>query len=201
MLFISKALLMLPLFLSLTLAAPSDSPTTRSANTVIPITGTNMGAVSLSDGNTRVYYQDATNGTIIQLVISNDFEIGVWENSALIVPADEVRQNSPIAVSLLSNAAGFEQIRLGFFSPDNVLSEYIWEAEVTGGFQGGPTCTDCVTNKGFVGAAGSQMLYALETSGTSPPVIRYGFVLDSGDSNTISEAVNTGSGWTVATLT
>ncbi|KAE9408954.1 hypothetical protein BT96DRAFT_970411 [Gymnopus androsaceus JB14] len=178
MLFISKALLMLPLFLSLTLAAPSDIPTTRSANTVIPITGTNMGAVSLSDGNTRVYYQDATNGTIIQLVISNDFEI---------VPADEVRQNSPIAVSLLSNAAGFEQ--------------YIWEAEVTGGFQGGPTCTDCVTNKGFVGAAGSQMLYALATSGTSPPVIRYGFVLDSGDSNTISEAINTGSGWTVATLT
>ncbi|KAE9408967.1 hypothetical protein BT96DRAFT_985287 [Gymnopus androsaceus JB14] len=110
MLLISKALLMLPLYLSLTLAAPSDSPTARSANTVIPITGTNMGAVSLSNGNTRVYYQDATNGSIIQLVVSNDFEIGVYVSSAVIVPADEVRSNSPVAVSLLSNAAGFEQV-------------------------------------------------------------------------------------------
>lgn len=44
------------------------------------------------------------------------------------------------------------------------------------------------------------MLYALVTTGTSPPVIRYGFVMDSGDSNTISEAINSGSGWTVMTL-
>ncbi|KAE9397543.1 hypothetical protein BT96DRAFT_823104 [Gymnopus androsaceus JB14] len=154
-----------------------------------------MGSVALSTGDTRIYYQNATDGSIIQLTVTNDFELGVLTSSAVIVPGAEVRSNSPVAVSTLEN--DFEQIHVAFFSPDNVLSEYYFETGV--GFQGGPNCTTCVTNKGFVGAAGSQMLYALATS--SPPVLRIGFVLDSGDSSTLSEAINSGSGWTVATLT
>jgi hypothetical protein len=198
----SKLLLLLPLYPLLASAITVPPAQGRSADAVVQVIGTNMGSVATSSGDTRIFYQDAsdssTNGAILQIAVTNDFATGSFEAEGLVVPADEVRQNSPVAVSYLSGDE-YEEIHVAFFSPDNILSEYYYTAGI--GFQGGANCTTCVTSKGFVGAAGSQMLYALATTGTSPPILRFGFVADSGDSNTISEAINDGSGWIVSTLT
>ncbi|KAF8829886.1 hypothetical protein HHX47_DHR2000262 [Lentinula edodes] len=150
---------------------------------VVPVSGTNMGSIQLPNGDTRLYYQDQHNGSIIEMVISNAFTIGVFEESAVLVPSSQVRSNSPVAVSLVADGDTFIQ--------------YYWDDVL--GIQGGPNCLTCVTNKGFVGVAGSQMLYAMASSATSPPTLRVGFV-SAGAPNTISEAVNTGSGWSVASL-
>ncbi|KAJ3932647.1 MAG: hypothetical protein NXY57DRAFT_96388 [Lentinula lateritia] len=164
---------------------------------VVPVSGTNMGSIQLPNGDTRLYYQDQHNGSIIEMVISNAFTIGVFEESAVLVPASQVRSNSPVAVSLVADGDTFVQVHTFFFSPENVLSQYYWDDVL--GIQGGANCLTCVTNKGFVGVAGSQMLYAMASSATSPPTLRVGFV-SAGAPNTISEAVNTGSGWSVASL-
>ncbi|KAJ3787906.1 hypothetical protein GGU11DRAFT_760537 [Lentinula aff. detonsa] len=156
-----------------------------------------MGSIQLPNGDTRLYYQDRNNGSIIEVVISNAFTIGVYETSLVLVPSSQVRSNSPVAVSLVADGDTFLQVHTFFFSPENVLSQYYWETGV--GIQGGADCLTCVTSKGFVGVAGSQMLYAMASSATSPPTLRVGFV-SAGSPNTISEAVNTGSGWSVASL-
>ncbi|KIK53860.1 hypothetical protein GYMLUDRAFT_178322 [Collybiopsis luxurians FD-317 M1] len=142
-----------------------------------------------------MYYQDANNGSIIETAISNAFNVGRFEASLVLVPSAEVRHNSPIAVSLVTTSAGaYAQVHTFFFSPDNVLSEYYWDDVL--GIQGGPNCETCITSKGFVGEPGNQMLYALATAGT----LRVGFV-SAGTPNTVSEAVKTGSGWSVSSLT
>ncbi|KAJ3827224.1 hypothetical protein EV361DRAFT_949124 [Lentinula raphanica] len=168
------------------------------ADAIVPVSGTNMGAVETPSGNTRVYYQDSTNGSIVQLVISNALTEGGYVISNTWVPSKQVRYGSPVAVSTIPNGdAHYEEIHVFFFSPDNVLSEYYWKGN---GPVGGPSCSDCVTNSGFVGVEGSQMLYALASSDTSPPTLRVGFV-SAGSPNTISEAVNTNGEWSVASLT
>ncbi|KAJ3994902.1 hypothetical protein F5050DRAFT_1574664 [Lentinula boryana] len=168
------------------------------ANAIVPISGTNMGAVELPDGNTRVYYQDSKNGSIIQLVISNALTEGGYVSSNVWVRPSQVRSNTPVAVSLvLSDTNTFQEIHVFFFSPDNILSEYYWKGD---GPQGGPDCSDCVTGSGFVGVEGSQLLYALASSATSPPTLRVGFI-STGSPNTITEAVKTTGGWSLASLT
>ncbi|KAJ3730943.1 hypothetical protein DFJ43DRAFT_1189649 [Lentinula guzmanii] len=168
------------------------------ANAIVPISGTNMGAVALPDGNTRVYYQDSNNGSIIQLVISNALTEGGYRSSNVWVPPSEVRYNTPVAASLVqSTNDDSDQIHVFFFSPDNILSEYYWKGD---GHQGGPDCSDCVTGSGYVGVEGSQMLYALASSATSPPTLRVGFI-SAGSPNTITEAVKTTGGWSLASLT
>ncbi|KAJ3743948.1 hypothetical protein DFH05DRAFT_1399005 [Lentinula detonsa] len=167
------------------------------ANAIVPISGTNMGAVELPDGNTRVYYQDGNNGSIIQLIISNALTEGGYRFSNVWVPPSEVRYNTPVAVSLVQSDDTFQQIHVFFFSPDNILSEYYWKGD---GPTGGPDCSDCVTGSGFVGVEGSQMLYALASSATSPPTLRVGFI-STGSPNTITEAVKTTGGWSLASLT
>ncbi|KIK53863.1 hypothetical protein GYMLUDRAFT_250044 [Collybiopsis luxurians FD-317 M1] len=164
------------------------------ANAVVPISGTNMGAITLANGDTRMYYQDANNGSIIEAAISNAFNVGHFEASQVLVPSAEVRHNSPIAVSVETVNGEYAQTHTFFFSPDNVLSEYFWDD--VSGTQGGPNCEPCITSKGFVGEPGNQMLYAL----AYPGVLRVGFV-SAGTPNTVSEAINTGSGWSVASLT
>ncbi|KIK53861.1 hypothetical protein GYMLUDRAFT_63521 [Collybiopsis luxurians FD-317 M1] len=154
-----------------------------------------MGAVTLANGDTRLYYQDTNSGSIIETAISNAFNVGKLYGSSVWVPSAEVRHNSPIAVSLVTSSAGaYIQVHIFFFSPDNVLGEYYWDDVL--GIQGGPECETCLTSKGFLGEPGSQMLYALAT----PSALRVGFV-SAGTPNTVSEAINTGSGWSVASLT
>ncbi|KAJ3773053.1 hypothetical protein FB446DRAFT_845111 [Lentinula raphanica] len=197
MLAISKlpVLLILPFYLTHLLKVFAINLT---ANAIVPISGTNMGSVQLPNGDTRLYYQDRNNGSIIEVVISNAFTIGQYEASLVLAPFSEVRSNSPVAVSLVADGDTFLQVHTFFFSKENILSEYYWETGI--GIQGGADCSTCVTSKGFVGVADSQMLYAMASSATSPPTLRVGFV-SAGSPDTISEAVNTGSGWSVASLT
>lgn len=71
-----------------------------------------MGAVELPSGDTRIYYQDTTSGDILQVAITNAFNVGVLESAnVVIVPGSEVRQNSPVAVSVLNNGDAWEQVR------------------------------------------------------------------------------------------
>lgn len=77
---------------------------------VVPVSGTNMGSIQLPNGDTRLYYQDQHNGSIIEMVISNAFTIGVFEESAVLVPASQVRSNSPVAVSLVADGDTFVQV-------------------------------------------------------------------------------------------
>ncbi|KAE9394680.1 hypothetical protein BT96DRAFT_923360 [Gymnopus androsaceus JB14] len=195
MVFISKLLLTLP-FASVALAAYTRA--TSSTNAVIPISGTNMGAIApLPDGATWFFYQDTSNNSIIAVHISNALAAGgTLVSEQIFVPGSEVRSYSPIAVSGAVDSAGtgWQEIHVFFYSPDNVLSEYYNIHEV--GVQGGPTCTTCVTNEGFVGAPDSQMLYTIETD----TEVRVGFV-SAGAPDTVSEAANSGNGWSVASLT
>ncbi|KAE9391585.1 hypothetical protein BT96DRAFT_1024021 [Gymnopus androsaceus JB14] len=151
----------------------------------------------LPDGATWFFYQDTSNNSIIAVHTSNTLTAGgTFLSEELYVPGSEVRSNSPIAVSGVVNSAGtsWTEIHVFFYSPENVLSEFYFTAGV--GLQGGPTCTTCVTNEGFLGAPDSQMLYALETD----EEVRVGFV-SAGAPDTVSEAANSGNGWTVASLT
>ncbi|KAF9061825.1 hypothetical protein BDP27DRAFT_1428586 [Rhodocollybia butyracea] len=156
---VSKLLLVLPLFAT---ALASDLST-------VPISGTSMGAVQLADGNTRLYFQDSTTGAINAVVVSNVFTTGQSQGVSLLVPQDEVRKPTPVAVSLIAGSTGLEfvQLHVFFFSPDNISSEYHWN-ETIGIFQGGASCVTCITNEGFVGVAGSDMLYAMANNATSP---------------------------------
>ncbi|KAF9061822.1 hypothetical protein BDP27DRAFT_1485461 [Rhodocollybia butyracea] len=194
MLFVQSLLLSLP-FVAMVLASDLSADGT---NSVVPISGNNMAAAQVTTGDTRIYYQGSNNDTINQIAVSNAFTIGHFESVGVIVPADEVRFNTPIAVAAPAQDS-FLVLHIFFFSPDNVLSEYHWEPTANA-FEGGPTCTTCVTNEGFVGVAGSQMLYAMVNTATTPAVLRVGFV-SAGSPGTISEAVKTGGSWSLASLT
>lgn len=82
-----------------------------------------------------------------------------------------------------------------------MLSEYIWQdTNPTGtpnGVQGGPSCLDCITKEGFTVVPGSQVLYALGNPAANQ--VRVGFG-SAGAPNTVTEAVNSGSGWQIAVL-
>lgn len=70
-----------------------------------------MGAVEIPNGDTRIYYQDITTGDIIQLDVSNAFNVGIFESGTVLVPGSEVRQNSPVAVSVVNNGDIWEEVR------------------------------------------------------------------------------------------
>ncbi|KIK61060.1 hypothetical protein GYMLUDRAFT_96807 [Collybiopsis luxurians FD-317 M1] len=198
--FISKLLSVSTLFLSVfALITHSESLTTNSA-AFIPISGNTMAAAEIPSGDSRIYYQDSTNNSIIELVVSNAFNVGQLEQSGVLVPPSEVRSNSPIAAALVTSVSDpWQELHVFFFSPENVLSEYYIKTAPNAVWHGGPNCNDCLTNEGFVGLAGNQMLYAMGSSATSPPTLRVGFA-STGAPNTISEAVNNGDGWSVASL-
>ncbi|KIK61058.1 hypothetical protein GYMLUDRAFT_225250 [Collybiopsis luxurians FD-317 M1] len=181
------------------LIARAASLATNSA-AYIAISGNTMAGVEVPSGDSRVYYQDSSNGSILEVDITNAFTVGQYVGSKVIVPSSEVRSNSPIAASVvLFEGTGYQELHVFFFSPQNVLSEY-YIKNPNPEWTGGPTCTDCLTSEGFVGLAGNQMLYAMASSATTPPTLRVGFA-SVGAPNTISEAVNTGNGWSLASLT
>ncbi len=77
------------------------------------------------------------------------------------------------------------------------MSEYIWNNEGAG-WQGGGTCTECLTQKGFTALANSKLLYALQLQGGSG--LRVGFV-SNGVPGTLSEADSSGAGdWVIAEM-
>ncbi|KIK57523.1 hypothetical protein GYMLUDRAFT_46093 [Collybiopsis luxurians FD-317 M1] len=160
-----------------------------------------MAAMAVSSGSTGIYYQNSTTGDIIAVGVTNAFTEGgqVWSFGTA-VPSSEVRSNSPIAVAAITSGTTNVETRVVFVSPHNVLSEYIY-TDATGQWQGGPTCNTCITSDGFAVVPDSEMLYVLvtEASAGATPTWRIGFV-SAGAPGTISEAVNTGSGWSVAPL-
>ncbi|KIK57543.1 hypothetical protein GYMLUDRAFT_172673 [Collybiopsis luxurians FD-317 M1] len=160
-----------------------------------------MAAVAVSTGAAAIYYQNSTTGDITGVGVTNAFTEGgqVWTFAPL-VPSSEVRSNSPIASAALTSGTINVETHLVFVSPQNVLSEYIYK-QATNEWQGGPTCNTCITSEGFAVVPDSEMLYVLvtEASAGATPTWRIGFI-SAGAPGTISEAVNTGNGWSVAPL-
>ncbi|KIK57500.1 hypothetical protein GYMLUDRAFT_46077 [Collybiopsis luxurians FD-317 M1] len=204
--FIAQLLSVLSLFLSsclpvssasLSTSASSLSNAANAADSAVPVTGTMMAALTITGGETRIYYRNTTTTGITALSVSNAFNSGHFESSIPLVPAAEVRSTSPVAAAAIGDP--WTEIHLFFISPTNILSEYIWTAS-TNSWQGGVSCGPCLTGDQFVTSSTSSMLYALvNTDSSGSPTWRVGFV-SAGVSNTISEVVNSGSGWTLAPL-
>ncbi|KIK62164.1 hypothetical protein GYMLUDRAFT_223987 [Collybiopsis luxurians FD-317 M1] len=160
-----------------------------------------MTAVAVSNGFTGIFYQNSTTGDIDAVGVTNAFtEGGQLASFGALVPSSEVRSNSPIALAAIISGPANVETRLVFVSPQNVLSEYIYTG-ATGGWQGGPTCNTCITSEGFTVVPDSEMLYVLVTEASvgATPTWRVGFI-SAGAPGTISEAVNTGIGWSVGPL-
>ncbi|KAF5383961.1 hypothetical protein D9757_007358 [Collybiopsis confluens] len=197
--FLVKILPVVSLFLSSYSYVSAASLGTNSANLAIGVAGvSNMDALTSSTGETRVYYQNSTTRGITALSVTNAFNVGHFETSIPLVPSGEVRQSVPSPIAVASIGDPWTEIHVFFVSPTNILSEYIWTAS-TNTWQGGPSCTACLTSDGYIVSTSSNMLYALATTTSTCTTWRVGFV-SAGVSNTITEVVNTGSGWILAPL-
>ncbi|KAF8193556.1 hypothetical protein K438DRAFT_1761710 [Mycena galopus ATCC 62051] len=118
----------------------------------------NVAAVQITTGDTRIYYRDST-GTILQGVVTAPFlSGGKAMQGTPFIPASQVLLNTPI-VAITANTATYTVIRIYFFFPEHVLSEYIWTTVV--GCSGGPNCASCITTQGIVVQNGSNVLYAM----------------------------------------
>ncbi|KAJ7060368.1 hypothetical protein C8F01DRAFT_1058479 [Mycena amicta] len=161
----------------------------------------NPGAIQSpgTGSDTRIYYQTPT-GDIDVVRITAPFTSGHVSSEMLIVPANEVISGTPIVALSVNAPAGadFTEVHLYFFSPNNILSEYIFSSSV---WRGGPTCTDCLTRQGFVNQAGSKVLYAmLDTTVGSLARLRVGFV-SAGSPLGLTEADwDATNGWRLATM-
>ncbi|KAJ6492985.1 hypothetical protein C8R45DRAFT_988547 [Mycena sanguinolenta] len=164
----------------------------RSAD-IVPISVTaSMASVQSSSGDTRIYFQ-AHDNSITELAVSGPFSSPHTNNAPgfTLVPANQVMPGS--AVAAFETTGG--DIHVYFFSPAMVLSEYVW-VNTQGAWNGGPTCTICVTSSGF-SAASIETLYAMVNSAGQ---IRVGFV-SAGVPGTLVEAgVQTGGNWGVTSL-
>ncbi|KAJ7026372.1 hypothetical protein C8F04DRAFT_1238657 [Mycena alexandri] len=151
----------------------------------------NVAAVQIPNGDTRVFFQDATGNIVIARVTQPLLSGGTYIPIESVVPAREVLPSTPI-VAIAANTATWTAMRIYFLSPANVLSEFTW---VPGGFSGGPSCATCLTAQGIV-VANSKVLYAM--ANTAFNQFRVGFV-SAGQPTTISEAENLAGSWGVAT--
>ncbi|KAF8872309.1 hypothetical protein BD779DRAFT_1679797 [Infundibulicybe gibba] len=191
----SKILLVLSA-LSVTASAFAHVPRAAEIVPLSPFGG--VAAVQSENNDTRLYYQ-RSDGSIHQYIVSNAFNVGHTSGlDTLLIPASEVQLGTPIAItSTISQFFG--EIRIYFFSPSNILSEYIWMAAV-GHFRGGPSCADCLTAAGLAVVPGSKVLYAMQNPSTGS--LRVGFV-SAGFPSTLAEADRAGapnSTWQVAAL-
>ncbi|KAJ7059613.1 hypothetical protein C8F01DRAFT_989280, partial [Mycena amicta] len=152
-----------------------------------------------ADDDTRIYFQNP-DSSIEEFAISGPFNSGVRYGAGVLVPAPQVRVVTPIA-AVSVNSGTFQEIRVYFFSPQNILSEYIYDAANGATWRGGPSCTDCLTTKQIVMWPSSQVLYALTDGVTGPTTntrVRVGFV---SAPNTLSEMIWTPlAGWQSAQL-
>ncbi|KAJ7072930.1 hypothetical protein C8F01DRAFT_1105742 [Mycena amicta] len=138
--------------------------------------------------DTRLYFQ-APDGSITELAVDGPFSSPHTNNAPgfALVPANEVLPGTAIAAILING-----DIHVYFFSPAKVLSEYIWQ----GGWNGGPSCTFCITTSGFA-ASNTATLYAMVNSAAQ---IRVGFV-SAGVPGTIVEAgMKPGGTWSLNSL-
>ncbi|KAF7351998.1 hypothetical protein MVEN_01162000 [Mycena venus] len=149
----------------------------------------NVASVQITTGDTRIFFQDSTGAITSGRITAPILGGGTYAPIRAFIPASEVLPNTPI-VTITANTATYTGIRVYFFSPENVLSEYIWAP--TTGFSGGPSCTKCLTAQGIVVQNGSEVLYAMVNTAFNQ--FRVGFV-SAGQPATISEAENLGGGW------
>ncbi|KAJ7651377.1 hypothetical protein FB45DRAFT_1051119 [Roridomyces roridus] len=157
-------------------------------------------------GETRFFYQ-REDGGIQMLGLNGSFATGsVYLNEPL-VPPEEVQFRTPLITMVVDDM--FTEIRLFFLSPQNVVSEYLYQPN-HGGWRGGATCldiepADCLTNLNFVAAPGSSVLYAAynpsQARPGAPPTawIRVGFV-SAGNPLGLTEAVFDINGWRLETM-
>ncbi|KAJ7107495.1 hypothetical protein C8R44DRAFT_885490 [Mycena epipterygia] len=187
--------------LALATAAAFTSKNGIAAPEVVPVsTVGNVAAVQGTVlGDTRLFFQNPDN-SIQQLDLNSPFNGGGhFQNSAVLVPANEVLANTPIAAVTI-NGTDLQEIHLFFVSPSNVLSEYIWTTS-SSNWHGGPSCTTCITTIGFVVQPGSKVLYVMANDAVgSPATLRVGFV-SAGAPGTFSEAdFSPAKGWQLAQL-
>jgi hypothetical protein len=208
--------MIMPLFCLEAIGGTTHTP--RKADIIVPITP--FGAASAVQGNTgdaRLHWQNG-DASISQININGPLTTGIYVATTPIVPGQEVLLGTPIATVVNLDSSGsllevrvlplivhqtflthmyYSQIRLYFFSPDHVLSEYIEDA--SGTVRGGPFCADCITTLQFGVKPGSTALYALRDN-AAIGIIRVGFI-SAGAPTTISEAVfTTQGGWQLGQL-
>ncbi|KAJ7072934.1 hypothetical protein C8F01DRAFT_1105751 [Mycena amicta] len=138
--------------------------------------------------DTRLYFQ-APNGSITELAVSGPFSSPHTNNAPgiTLVPANEVLPGTAIAAITING-----DIHVYFFSPAKILSEYIWQ----NGWNGGPSCTSCITTSGF-GASSTALLYAM---GNSAGQIRVGFVSAGVPGSIVEAGFKPGGIWSLSSL-
>ncbi|KAJ7235339.1 hypothetical protein C8J57DRAFT_1530769 [Mycena rebaudengoi] len=159
---------------------------------IVPVSATgSIGAIQdRMTADSRFYFQ-ASNNSITELAVSGPFNSPHTNNAPgfTLVPANEVLMGTAIAAILING-----DIHVYFFSPAKVLSEYVWVSFQ--GWNGGPSCTICVTRSGFA-AASTGLLYAIVNSAGQ---IKVGFV-SAGVPGTIVEAgIKPGGSWALSSL-
>ncbi|KAJ7499965.1 hypothetical protein FB451DRAFT_1016013 [Mycena latifolia] len=159
----------------------------------------NVAAVQSTTGDTRLYYQDASNA-IRAAVVTGTFTVGRLTSDVLVVPAAQALSGTPIAATAPGD---FHEVILSFFhlffvSRTFILSEYIWRSGT--GWAGGPSCSDCVDAYRVAVQGGSRILYAMmnqTAAAGTPAVVRVGFMSATG---LLSEATYVGGRWSVGPL-
>ncbi|KAJ7132606.1 hypothetical protein C8R44DRAFT_871532 [Mycena epipterygia] len=155
----------------------------------IPFGGGSASINQMANGGTRIYHQ-VENGSIWEIAATGPF-LGkpTFHAQGLLVPANEVLYGTPIASTSVDG--NFEDDHVFFFSPELIVSEYIWTGTE---WIGGPSCTQCLTAQGFV-AASAQYLYAAENlSAGAPSTLRVGFS-SAGAPGSLTEANKVGGVW------
>ncbi|KAJ6532646.1 hypothetical protein B0H19DRAFT_1272893 [Mycena capillaripes] len=149
--------------------------------------------------DTRLYYQ-RSDSSIWAAAINGPFVVGSLSATQMRVPAGEAALGTPIVV-VADGTTVFNEIRLYFVSPSNILSEYIFDLAT--GWRGGPTCTDCITTENFVVNPGNRVLYAMwNTAPTAqnPTTLRVGYI-GAGSPDGLTEADwDSVHGWRLAVL-
>ncbi|KAJ6478270.1 hypothetical protein C8R45DRAFT_1006920, partial [Mycena sanguinolenta] len=143
-------------------------------------------AMQLQNGDTRIYYQGADGAIYHTGGVGSAVSGARYRQGVLLVPAEKVRFNTPLAVTAWS---GFSETRLYFIDQNNQVRELCdgrMGKFVPGGFD----------NMHYKAAPNSGFLYALSNSHGD---IRVGF--QSADApGVITEAAIAGGNWASARL-
>lgn len=174
-----------------------------SASSFVPLSPVgDVAAVQFGTGTpqaqTRIYYQH-NNGNLIQHTVSpGPFTTSRTDNQNVIVNAQGVLWNTPIAVSAMEN--GGQGIHIYYLDKNRVLSEKRFTSADGWRPTASKRCPGCIQSAGFTVAEGSDALYAVQHS-TNANVLRVGFV-STGAPGTLTEAVTTDFGvtWVLAPL-
>ncbi|KAJ7687642.1 hypothetical protein B0H17DRAFT_1136192 [Mycena rosella] len=120
----------MPLFCVEALGRTMHTP--RKADVIVPITPFGAAsAVQENTGDARLHWQNG-DAIIYQININGPLTTGIFVATTPIVPGNEALLGTPIAtVANLDSSGNLLEIRLYFFSPDYVLSEYIEDASGT----------------------------------------------------------------------